>query len=175
MSDQQMVVALLRAVNLGQRNKVPQKPLAEAVSNALGVPVRHHLQSGNLIVPGDAEAVGAEVARLIKVQTDLDIPVITRSAAQFRQLLSSCPWPDDDPTRVHLALWSEPHSGEAQSQIEQADWAGDQIEFVEHGAWMSYATSFHQAKLGNHVLERKLKVTGTARNRKTIEALVAML
>lgn len=37
-------VALPRAVNLGARNKVPQRPLAEALETELGVPMRHYLQ-----------------------------------------------------------------------------------------------------------------------------------
>jgi hypothetical protein len=48
-------IALLRAVNLGARNKVPMAALREHLAAAGLTDVRTHLQSGNVIVRSDRE------------------------------------------------------------------------------------------------------------------------
>jgi len=165
-------VAFLRGVNLGGRNRLPQAPLAAALETALGTPVRHLLQSGNLAVAAAPEpaALADAVAATVREQTGLQIPVVVRTVRQLSGLVARCPWLDEDPKRVHLAMWDAPHDPEAEARLVAADWGGDEIAFSGTNAWMRYATSFHEAKLGNHVLERRLGVTATARNAQTIRA-----
>ncbi|KQV26438.1 DUF1697 domain-containing protein [Yonghaparkia sp. Root332] len=169
-------VALLRAVNLGARNKVPQRPLAEALEAELGVPVRHYLQSGNVLVAsGDPAAVGARVAASIRAQTGLEIPVIVRTLAELESLAASNPWPDVDPVRVHLAVWDERPDAAALAAVRATDWTGDEHVIDESSAWMRFADASRTAKLGAAVLERRLSVVATARNARTIAELVERL
>src|SRR5262249_9751715 len=91
-----------------------------------------------------------------------------RAASELAELLDICPWPGEDPRRVHLSMWDDEHdSGKAQAMV-AADWSGDEIVLHGRNAWMRYARGFHQAKLGNHVIERRVGVTATARNVETI-------
>lgn len=169
-------IALLRGVNVGGRNKVPQRALAERLERGLGVPVRHMLQSGNLAVArAESNGLAEQVRASIAADTGLDIPVLVRTAAAWATLAESNPWPDEDPTRVHLSVWDDPHDPTAEAAMRGAGWAGDEIVFVPGGAWMRYATSFHEAKLGNHVIERRLKVVATARNARTVSDLLALV
>lgn len=181
-------VAFLRAVNLGGRNKVPQRPLAERLAQETGAPVRHYLQSGNLVLaaPGAAPVAAPKLAallrKIISADTGLDIAVIVRTAAQLAKILEACPWPGEDARRVHLSMWDGDHDAAKASAMAAADWSGDEIAFTDnkpgrnagHNAWMRYATSFHEAKLGNHVIERRLGVVATARNLDTIRTVVEM-
>lgn len=169
-------IALLRGVNLGARNKVPQKPLAASLEAELGVPVRHHLQSGNLAVASaEADSLGGVVARSILQQTGLGIPVIVRTLAQLETLHAANPWPDAEAPFVHLSVFDDPVDAGAAEALRTADWAGDEVVFVDGGAWMHYATSFHNSRLGNHVLERRLGIVATARNARTVAALVDLV
>ncbi|WP_165449364.1 DUF1697 domain-containing protein [Krasilnikovia cinnamomea] len=161
-------MAFLRGVNLGVRNRVPQRPLAERLAEATGGPVRHHLQSGNLVVASPAPGLAGLIRELIDDLTGLDIPVVVRPAAQLADLLEACPWPDEDARRVHLSMWDDRHDQGAADAMTAADWSGDEIVFVQRNAWMRYASDFHAAKLGNHVIERRLGVVATARNANTI-------
>lgn len=165
-------VAFLRGVNLGARNKVPQRPLAERLAAATGGPVRHYLQSGNLVVGSPTPELAMLVRKLIGDDTGLDIPVIMRTATELKELLAVCPWPDEDPRRVHLSMWEDEHDPAKAAAMMAADWSGDEIAFHARNAWMRYPKGFHQAKLGNHIIERRLGVVATARNVDTIRALV---
>lgn len=168
-------VALLRGVNVGARNAVPQRALAERLEQELGAPVRHLLQSGNIAVArAQLRSLASQVAGIIHMQTGLEIPVIVRTVTDLAVLVEANPWPDTDPTRVHLSLWDDPHNPELAAAMLTQDWGGDEIVFVPGGAWMRYATASHQAKLGNHVIERKLRVVATARNARTMTRLLEL-
>lgn len=167
-------VAFLRGVNLGPRNKVPQRALAERLAVVTGAPVRHHLQSGNLVVASPAPELAELIRQVIGDDTGFDIPVVVRTAATLADVLAVCPWPDEDSRRVHLSMWDQEHdSGKARAMV-AADWSGDEIVFTGRNAWMRYASAFHQAKLGNHMIERRLGVVATARNADTVRTVLRM-
>jgi uncharacterized protein (DUF1697 family) len=167
-------VAFLRGVNLGARNKVPQRALADRLADATGAPVRHHLQSGNLVVASPTPELAELVRKLIGDDTGLDIPVVVRAAAELADVFDACPWPGEDPRQVHLSMWDDEHDSEKARAMVAADWSGDEIAFIGRNAWMRYANAFHRAKLGNHVIERRLRVVATARNVDTIRAVLQM-
>ena len=169
-------MAFLRGVNLGARNKVPQRALAERLAAETGGEVRHHLQSGNLVVasPAPAPELAELIRRVIGDDTGLDIPVVVRTAAELADALAACPWPEEDPRRVHLSMWDQEHDPGKASAMVAAAWSGDEIVFTGRNAWMRYASEFHRAKLGNHVIERRLGVIATARNADTIRAVRRM-
>lgn len=167
-------IALLRGVNLGARNKVPQKALAASLEAELGVTVRHHLQSGNLAVASaDAASLGGVVARSILQQTGLEIPVIVRTLAQLEALHAANPWPETDPLLVHLSMFDGADPSAVQAVV-GADWGGDELVVVEGGAWMRFAESSRSSRLGT-TLERRLGVVATARNARTVAALVDLV
>lgn len=168
----QAAVAFLRGVNLGARNKVPQRALAERLADATGAPVRHHLQSGNLVVASPTPELAGLVRKLIGDDTGLDIPVLVRAATELADLLDACPWPGEDRRRVHLSMWDDEHDAGAARAMVDADWAGDEIVFKGRNAWMRFTKGFHEAKLGNHVIERRLGVVATARNADTVRAVL---
>jgi uncharacterized protein (DUF1697 family) len=164
-------VAFLRGVNLGARNKVPPRPLAERLAEATGGPVRHYLQSGNLVVGAPTPALGVLVRKLIGDDTGLDIPVIVRMASELATLLDACPWPAENARRVHLSMWEDEHDSGKARAMSAAGWSGDEIVFSGRNAWMRYAKGFHEAKLSNHVIGRRLGVVATARNVDTIRTV----
>jgi uncharacterized protein (DUF1697 family) len=167
-------IAFLRAVNVGGRNRVPQGPLAKRLERDLGTSVRHLLQSGNLVFADvDAGGVAGRVRSAIQEETGLSIAVIVRTASQVADLLAADPWPDDEPKQVHLFLWDDPVASAVQDSVIAADWAGDEIRFVADGAWLRFAGASHSSKLGS-TLERRLKVTATARNARTVADVLAL-
>lgn len=148
------------------------KDFAAALAERLDTEVLSHLQSGNFVVraaPADASAVAEEILRADFV----DVPVVVRTVAELAELLDALPWSDDEPTRTHLAMWQGEHGEAAAAEVLAQDWNGDEIRFVGSNAWLHYATDFHRARLGNHVIERRLKVVSTARNLKTIRDVLA--
>ncbi|MEN0071734.1 MAG: DUF1697 domain-containing protein [Propionicimonas sp.] len=168
-----MFVVFLRGVNLGSHNKVPTKPLAARVAEQVGVPVRGYLQSGNLVVAGGRrDELAGLVGGLIRETTGLEISIVVRSVSELEKLLAADPWPDEDPVKVHLSMWEGRHDQAAAKAMAAADWGGDEIVFSGRNAWLHYAGQSHTSRLGNQAVEKQLTVVATARNSRTIRALV---
>ncbi len=87
-------VVLIRAINVGGRNKVPMAELRAAMDDAGLGPVRTYIQSGNALVdaPGThAEAVTAAVERILLERFDVDTVVVTVSTATMRGAVARAP------------------------------------------------------------------------------------
>jgi hypothetical protein len=84
-------IALLRAVNLGVRIKVPMAALRVHLTAAGFAGVRTHLQSGNVIL--SSERGGAEVAALVRaVLRDEFGSVLVRSADRLAGIVAANPF-----------------------------------------------------------------------------------
>ena len=79
-------ICLLRAVNLGNHNKVSMPVLREALSAEGFGAVRTYVQSGNIVLTSrhrSAAAVGDAVAAVVERCAGVRTPVIVRTPAQL--------------------------------------------------------------------------------------------
>lgn len=85
---------LIRAINVGGRNKVPMADLRAALdAEGLG-PVRTYIQSGNALVEASdlgADEVTAVVERVLLAAFDVDTVVVTVDAATLRGAVEGAP------------------------------------------------------------------------------------
>src|SRR4051812_4719189 len=99
---------LLRAVNVGGRNKVPMPWLREALTDAGHRDVATYVQSGNVVLStsDSAAAVAKTVNRLINAEHSLDVDVVVRSKAQLAAVVKNNPFPDhaDDHKALHVTF-----------------------------------------------------------------------
>src|SRR5882672_7260765 len=100
-------VSLLRAINLGPRNKVNMPALRTALEEAGFADVRTYVQSGNVITRSShrSEArVSADVHDVVREHFGIDVAVVVRTPTQLRDVLRWCPFPEaaEHPTRVHV-------------------------------------------------------------------------
>jgi uncharacterized protein (DUF1697 family) len=95
-------VALLRAINLGARRKVPMARLREVLEEAGYTEVATYVQSGNVVLssrrqPGSVER---DLHRRLSAEFGFDIPVIVRSREQLAALVErEGPAADQEPSR----------------------------------------------------------------------------
>src|SRR3954447_26979294 len=119
-------VALLRAVNLGSRNKVPMAELRRVLEDAGCDSVRTYIQSGNAVFGHDAPDAGvleAAVADAFGVQTT----IVLRSARQIRTLAGAHPF-GADTSRSFVAFLAEKPKPAALRALGGLDVAPDRFE-----------------------------------------------
>ena len=102
-------VALLRAVNVDGKKRLPMKELATIFLEAGAVDVQTYIQSGNVVfraVPALAERLSSLVAEAILNRFEFEVPVVTRSAEEFRRVASGNPFLADgiDTTKLHVVF-----------------------------------------------------------------------
>ena len=170
-------VSLLRGVNLGARNQVGMPALREALAAAGFRDVRTYLQSGNVVATSShrsADRVAGAVRDVVRERFGVDTAVVVRTPAQLRDVLDWCPFPEAvaSPTTLHVVhLATEPAAGRV-ADLLAADWTPDAVAVRGREAVVAYAATMHGSRLQHATLTRRLGVDGTARNWRTLTALV---
>lgn len=171
-------VALLRAVNLGSVNKVSMPQLRAALAEAGFTEARTYVQSGNIVLDSglrSAEKVGAAVREVVAAGFGVDTPVVVRRGAELAEVLAWNPFPAaaaERPQLVHVVhLTAEPAPAAAAALLE-ADLGPDEVAVRGREVVLAHAESARNNRTGTAL--KKLGVDGTARNWRTLTALVEL-
>jgi uncharacterized protein (DUF1697 family) len=170
-------ILLLRGVNVGGRNRLPMADL-RALVDALGAEdVTTYLQSGNVVCRSDtgAEELAAGLAAAIASQAGLTVPVVGRTGDEWAAVVAGNPLVDldDDPKRLHVTfLDGPPEPGRLDEVVAAAaGFAPERMAVVGADVFLHVPHGYHEAKLSNAFLERRLGRVATTRNWRTVVAL----
>jgi uncharacterized protein (DUF1697 family) len=173
-------ISLLRAVNLGSRNKVNMPALRAALEDAGFTDVRTYVQSGNVVATSShrSEAAVAEaVSAVLGASFGVDEPVVARNATAWQQVIEANPFGQrsyDDPRMTAVTFLPSKPGPHDVAKLKRA--AGDD-EIVVHGRelYLWYANGTHRSKLTPALLARELGVPGTSRNWRTVLAIADLI
>jgi len=171
-------VLLLRAVNVGGHNRVPMAELRELL--AANAPLTHvstYIASGNIICdePQDAAAACARVRELIAAEFHVDTPVIPRTHRELVDAESAQPFADGPENLVHATFLEVEAAPGAVVALQERLVPGERIALIGRELWIRYPQSGAQStKLTRAVLDRALATAGTARNLRTVRALITL-
>lgn len=170
-------VLLLRAVNVGGRNRVPMAELRALLTTRTDLTdISTYIASGNILceTPEDPDAACAEVRALIAEEFGVDTPVITRTHAELVESLAQHPFPDGDDTLVHVMFLAGPPAGGAVDALTPRLLAGERLALRGDDLWIDHAAGVHATKLTKAALDKALGVDGTARNLRTVRKLAEL-
>jgi uncharacterized protein (DUF1697 family) len=173
-------VALLRAVNLGSRNKVSMPALRESLAAHGFQDVRTYVQSGNVIASSEHSSpaeVADEMSALVKAELGLDGPITVRTAEQLNQVIAANPYAQaaqERPKLLHVSfLFAEPDP-ERVAAVHGHEVTKDVCGVVGDSLYIDYRDGVQGSKLTSAYLARQLGVDGTARNWRTVTTLAQM-
>ena len=173
-------ICLLRAVNVGGRNKVPMAKLRDVLNADGFADVRTYVQSGNVVLTSSLRSpskVSDAVRTAIAREFEVDTPVVVRTPAELRAVVAWNPFPDVAavaPQRVHIVHLTDIPSSNAVDALLATDWEPEQIAFRATELAICYSESMHTSKLQYAAVLKRLGVDGTARNWRTVETLADM-
>ncbi len=180
------VVALLRSVNVGGRNRVPMAEL-RALSESLGfADVQTYVQSGNLVLTGTGPA--SSVARTLEAGIadafGLEVPVVVRSTRQLSKVLGANPYLADgvDPKTLHVTfLAAAPAADRARALTKtgvdsesDGSFGDDRFTLLGTEVFLHCPGGYGSTKLNNAFFERRAAQVATTRNWRTVTTLAAM-
>ena len=173
-------IALLRAINVGGRNKVAMSDLRDLLGKLGFAGVRSLLQSGNLVFESDRQS-GADLEHLLEIETEkrlaASVDYLVRTADELKKIVARNPFPDEakrDPSHlVVIFMKKAPASNDVKAL--QAAIKGPEI-VQAHGKqlYTVYPAGIGESKLTNALIEKKLGTRGTGRNWNTVLKLAAM-
>jgi uncharacterized protein (DUF1697 family) len=171
-------IALLRAVNVGGR-KVPMADLRALCGDLGWSDVQTYIQSGNIVfdAKGKAEALESQLETAIAKRFGFDVPVIVRSAEQWREIVAGNPFANEaekTPNWVLLGLAKQALEPDAADAIAAKGKAGEKVEAAGEALWFHYPEGVGRSKLTPALIDRAAGSPVTARNWRTVLTLQEM-
>jgi uncharacterized protein (DUF1697 family) len=165
-------VVLLRAVNLGARNKVPMAELRSLLKEAGYGDVRTYIASGNVLLDGprSGSSVACEVEQIVAAEFGVDTTAIIRKPAELAALVSKHPF-GRDTSRSHVVFLAKRPTAKAGKRLDEEDHSPDRGVLSGKDVYVQYGAGVQNARLSAARLERLLGVAGTHRNWRTVVAL----
>jgi uncharacterized protein (DUF1697 family) len=164
-------IGFIRGINVGGNNMLPMATLKSACESAGLTDVSTFLQSGNVIF----RSTKKDPAPLIKKALDLDVKVIVRSVDELRKVIEKNPFGSDrNPSALIVVFLDGTPSKEAQAALLAAHKGPEEIHFAGRELFIYYGEGMGRSKLTNAVIERKLGLSGTARNWNTVTKLLEL-
>ena len=172
------IIALIRGINVGSTRKLPMAELrAACVEMGLGE-VRTYIQSGNLVLDhGSTGNVETSLEDLIRARFGHDVPVIVRTAARWRALIDTCPFPEEAesaPKALHLLVCKKPPAKDAVAGLRKRAQHGEKIAAWGSEIAIHFTNGAADTKLSPTLIDRLVGSPATARNWNTVCKLMDM-
>jgi len=167
---------LLRAVNLGARNKVPMAELRARLEEEVGYrDVRTYIASGNVLLDGPRSkaAVARKLERLIADEFSVETTAIVRTPKELSAVVDGHPF-GRDTSRSHVVFLADRPTRKAAESLAATDHSPDRAIVAGRDVYVQYPAGVQGARLSAARLERLLDVPGTHRNWRTVAALAEL-
>jgi uncharacterized protein (DUF1697 family) len=173
-------LALLRAINVSGKNKLPMNDLRELFVETGCENVRTYIQSGNVVFEA-AAAVAKDLpetmAALINERFGMHSPVIVRTAKELAAVVDGNPFlkagaPEKE---LHVMFLADAPGASRIETLDPARSPGD--EFAVHGkdVYLRLPDGVGKSKLTNAYVDAKLGTVSTVRNWRTVTTLLGMM
>lgn len=174
-------VSFLRGVNMTGHNSIKMTDLT-ALYRSMGLSdAETYIQSGNVIFSdiGDItpSALSVNIEQAILERFNFNIPVMIRTRQELKNLFSSNPFLGEtkfDPSKMAvLFLHDEPSDAQIQ-KVANIDYPPDKFKIVGREIFIYCPNGFGRTKIYTNFFEKKMKVSGTGRNWKTITTILGI-
>lgn len=167
---------LLRAVNLGARNKVPMAALREHLTDAGATEVSTYIASGNVICmpPVGRSAFETVVEELVAREFGVQTEAVVRTPEELRSAREAFPFDVHDLTLCAIGFLKGAPSRGAADRVEDLGPGDDRCALIGRELHLRYQAAVHTSRLTTAAIDRALGTPATARNLRTVEKLVAL-
>jgi len=171
-------VALFSGINVGG-NRIVKMAELKAVFESLGfAEVATYVQSGNVVFrakKGDGAALTMEIEAAFEKKWGFNSRIMVRDAGWFERLVKDNPYPEvgGEPAKLHAyALEREPTEEEAKRLADKCT-GPERFEIKGDVLYLHAPDGLGKSVFAN-LIPRTLKVPGTARNWRSVLALLEM-
>lgn len=174
-------VALLRAVNVGGRNRIAMADLRELLEGLGYGEVRTHLQSGNAVFTASggasAERLAGEIEDALAEKVGLTVKVLVRTRSELERAIAANPLLDvaEDHARLLVTFLSHAPDPETLAALAPAEFEPDVFAVGEREIYVWHPEGVRATKLSNAFWERRLGVVASARNWNTVTRLLELM
>ncbi len=170
-------IAILRGINVGGKRKLLMADLRLLFEELSFINIKTYIQSGNVIFESIKNLSALEIETIIEQEIDkefgFDVPVIVRSVDELEQVFLNNPFlTNKDITKLYVTFLKEKPLAEDILHTETYQFENDEFIIIDKEVFIYCEGKYHQTKINNSFFEKKLKVTTTTRNWRTVSKLV---
>jgi uncharacterized protein (DUF1697 family) len=168
-------VALLRAINLGARNKVSMADLRRLVEATGAEDVTTYVQSGNVVLRSSvrsASTLERALEKQIREDLGLDVRVLVRTAAELAGIAAGNPF--GDPAKAYVTFLAEKPDAQRVRDLDPERSPPDEFRVVGREIYLHCPNGYGPSKLSNAYFEKQLGVAATTRNWRTVTKLAEL-
>ncbi len=177
-------ISILRGINVGGKRKILMADLREMYQSLGFENIITYIQSGNVIFESkkkntktSANTFTKKIKEAIFEKYGFDVPVIIRSVEEIKNIVENHPFEKKEGAQIEnlcLTFLSEIPIEENLAKINTYDYSPDLFQIIEDNVFLFIQGKYHQSKLTNNFFEKKLKVSATTRNWKTVNKLLEL-
>lgn len=172
-------LALLRGINVSGHNMMKMEALKTMLENIGFQNIRTYLQSGNVFVDSEEEAlkVGFIIKQEIFKVFGHEVPVIVITKEDLELCFKNSPYlkeKDLDTKKLYVAFVSTVLKKENINDLKISQFKPDEASIDGNRIFIKYAVGAGKTRLEGKYIEKKLNVIVTMRNWNTVTNLLAM-
>ena len=175
----QTFITFLRGVNMTGHNSVKMADLTLLYKNLGFIDAMTYIQSGNVIFKGFNDLAAPEIALMIEKailkRFNYIVPVMIRTVVEMRNFMSRNPFLSEenfDSSKMATILLYEKATEQQIQKVANIDYPPDKFKIAGKEIFIYCPNGFGRTKLYTNFFEKKMGITGTARNWKTITTIL---
>jgi len=170
-------LALLRGINVGGQKKIPMAELRELLSKSGLEKVQTYIQSGNVLFQSseeEKEKLEALIQNTIKSHFGFEVPILVLKPEDLQKIFDNCPFSEERKANSYFMMLYAAPEKDLVIEVSKLSYANETFIITNNVIYFYYSLGFGKAKCNTNFFERKLKVTATARNYKTMVKLLSL-
>ena len=172
-------VGFLRGINVVGKNKIKMETLREMFA-ALGFEnVKTYINSGNVIFEtrkSDDKKLAATIEKTIEKEFSLSIKVMVRQISEIENIIKNNPFDGqfENDKDLHVFFLDEELPEEKRELLLSNNSENEMFAVKNREIFCLLRISFSDSLMGKDYIGRKLKVSATARNWRTVNKILEM-
>lgn len=170
-------VALLRGINVGGKNKIKMETLREILSAEGFENVKTYINSGNVIfetTETDNKTLAEQIESAIETEFSLNIKVMVRSVDEIKEIIKNNPFDGqfENDKDVHVFFLDEELTDEKCELLLSNNNENEKYAVRNCEIFCHLKISVLDSLMGKDYIGKKLKVSATARNWRTVNKII---
>jgi len=172
-------VAFLRGINVGGHNKIKMEILREMFAALRFENVKTYINSGNVIFETsetDENALTAEIERAIQSEFSLSIKVMIRTIDEIKDIIKNNPFAGqfENNKDLHVLFTDEELPEDKRRLLLSNNNGNEQFSVRNREIFCLLRVGVSDSLLGKDYIGKKLKVSATARNWRTVNKILEL-
>jgi len=169
-------IAFLRGINVSGQKRILMADLKKLLQSLHFSDIQTYIQSGNILFQSNHDNPAERIRKGLMDRYSWDIPVFCFQPEELGKYLDTFPFESDEPdlkgNKTYLSFFDREPKGDI--DLNKFVHPGEKLVYLEKALWIYCPDGYGKSKLSNSFLEKKLNVTATTRNLKTLKTMVQL-